>query len=424
MSARKSTDERKRRTPLAAWVATVARSGIGAPLLAALLVVTLALAPRAEAYIYWTDPDGTIGRANLDGTGVDESFISAAGSPCGLAVDDAHIYWAGGFGKTIARANLDGTDVEESFISHTNPNPCGVAVDDAHVYWATETGTPGVTSGTGTLARANLNGTGIDESFITGLDFPSGGVAVDDSRLYWINSSPDEIGELYGGPNRIGRANLDGTGVEEDFITAAPSITGVALDDTHIWLAHWGRFDAGILRTTLEGTGREGFLFGNLEDPDQPVPCGIAVNDTHVYWIEGNSIGRASLDRARVSNELITGISPAGGCGLAADALGPPPSNEFRFAKLKRNKRKGTVKLTMNVAGPGELDLDKTRRINADEESAEASGKEKLSVKARRKARKQLSRNGKAKVKARVTFTPEGGEPRTKSKRVKLIKRR
>ena len=86
-----------------------------------LLAVTLALAPRGEAYVYWTHPasstNGTpagIGRANLDGTDVGQDFITVANGTCGVAVDGAHIYWfAGG---SIARANLDGTGVDQDFI--------------------------------------------------------------------------------------------------------------------------------------------------------------------------------------------------------------------------------------------------------------------------------------------------------------------
>ena len=73
-------------------------------------------------HVYWTDaysfPPGTIGRANLDGTGVDQSFISGAQGPFGVAVDAGHVYWANGnFPGSIGRANLDGTGVDQSFIS-------------------------------------------------------------------------------------------------------------------------------------------------------------------------------------------------------------------------------------------------------------------------------------------------------------------
>src|SRR5262245_31206419 len=85
------------------------------PLLAALLAVSLALAARADAFVYWTNPgtnleSGTIGRANLDGTGVDESFIPIPGrhpiGVGGVAVNDTHIYWATRDPDLIGRANL------------------------------------------------------------------------------------------------------------------------------------------------------------------------------------------------------------------------------------------------------------------------------------------------------------------------------
>jgi hypothetical protein len=101
----------------------------------------------------------------------------------------------------------------------------------------------------------------------------------------------------------------------------------------------------------------------------------------------------------------------------------PEPPNDFSFGKVKKNKRKGTAKLTVNVPGAGELDLAKTRKVKADDESAEDAGKEKLRIKPKGKVRKKLKTKRKAKVKANVTFTPEGGEPHTESKKVGLKKR-
>ncbi len=107
--------------------------------------------------------------------------------------------------------------------------------------------------------------------------------------------------------------------------------------------------------------------------------------------------------------------------------LGPgEPSNEFTFGKLKRNKQKGTAKLTIEIAeGPGELELTKTKKVKADAEAVEGEGatEEKLAIKPKGKARKKLRKKGKAKVKAVVTYTPDGGEPNTKSRKVKLKKR-
>ena len=119
---------------------------------------------------------GTIGRANLDGSGVNQSFITGAGGP-GVAVDGAprlldqrsaghdragqprrqrrqpelhhrrqrpdrgggrrrpHLLGQHAAPNTIGRANLDGTGVNQSFITGAS-SPHGVAVDGGHVYWA------------------------------------------------------------------------------------------------------------------------------------------------------------------------------------------------------------------------------------------------------------------------------------------------
>src|SRR5436190_846943 len=71
--------------------------GVGVALLA-LLALVGASAPGAEAFVYWANQNGTIGRANLDGTGVNQRFITGTTTSenqaaAGIAVDAAHIYW-------------------------------------------------------------------------------------------------------------------------------------------------------------------------------------------------------------------------------------------------------------------------------------------------------------------------------------------
>jgi hypothetical protein len=82
------------------------------------------------AHVYWSNLSGgtTIGRANLDGSAPDESFITGAFHPCGVAVDPSHVYWANtGASPSIGRANLDGTGANQAFIA--GMNSCFVAVD-------------------------------------------------------------------------------------------------------------------------------------------------------------------------------------------------------------------------------------------------------------------------------------------------------
>jgi hypothetical protein len=271
------------------------RTGRAALLVAALLLLALAFAPRAGAFVYWAnDADvtsTTIGRANLDGTGVNQSFIDGANQPCGVAADGAHLYWANIDGS-IGRANLDGTGVNQSFIAGAaGNNPCGVAVDGTHLYWTNVDG--------GTIGRANLDGSGVNQAFIGGASGPCG-VAVDGTHLYWAN--------IDGGT--IGRANLDGSGMNQGFVGGASLPCGVAVDAAHLYWANLGGTTIG--RANLDGTGvNQGFVGG------ASAPCGVAVDAAHVYWANIDGIGRANLDGTGVNQGFVGASGP---CGVAVDA--------------------------------------------------------------------------------------------------------
>jgi len=91
---------------------------------------------------------------------------------------------------------------------------------------------------------------------------------------------------------------------------------------------------------------------------------------------------------------------------------------------VKRNKRKGTAKLTVSVPGPGDIELAQGKTVKGDEARADDAGEATLTVKAKGKAKKKLSSKGKAKVAADVTYTPDGGQPNTQTASVKLSKKR
>ena len=175
-----------------------------AMLLAALLGLVLAFAPRAEAFLYWsTDgaahggvgippPEGWIGRANLDGTGPDNSLIRVPGidTTDQVQVDGSHLYWTDVEEDAIGRAKLDGTGVDRAFIA-VPPDPngahvlSGIAIDGSHIYWTRS----GFAASSGSIGRANLDGTGVDQSFIANLDSPVG-LAVDGSHIYFGDYRP------------------------------------------------------------------------------------------------------------------------------------------------------------------------------------------------------------------------------------------
>jgi hypothetical protein len=280
--------------------------------------------PRAQLRLYWSDATG-IGRANLDGTGVIGHLITFNGvdsiettAACGVAVDRDYVYWP--TGGTLARAKRDGTGLDTSFIvSPAGAQSC-VAVDGAHIYWGTASGW---------ISRANLDGTGVNKDFIAGLGSDPGvptspcGIAVDAAHIYWTNPSTGSIG----------RANLDGTGVNQDFMTglgaSASGIPegpngplegpcGVAVDGTHIY---WGAPAGAIGRANLDGTGVNTSFIGA-----PGVVCGH--DSTYLYWVNSPpvqlgpepsasaSIGRAKLDGTNVKTAFITGSAFPSGCAI------------------------------------------------------------------------------------------------------------
>lgn len=242
-------------------------------LLAALLVSALALAPcagaRTHAHIYWITSGGEygsdIGRANLNGTGMNRHLISGAGIyPVAIAVSGRHIYWADVTKDTIGRASLDGTHVNPDFLSFPESpafRPHDIAVRGRYIYWA---------SLSGYIGRAKINGTHAQLKFIAIKYFFLGSLAVNARHLYWTGLAEEE-------PNVIGRANLDGTGVKNSFFQSETNPYRLAVGGGHFY---WTTPGFEIVRANLDGTGvRPKFITS-----DERYPGGIAVGGGHVYW--------------------------------------------------------------------------------------------------------------------------------------------
>jgi virginiamycin B lyase len=107
-------------------------------------------------------------------------LIAGAKAPAGIAVSGRYIYWANYGSGTIARARLDGSGVNERFIKAGDQyGIVGAAVDRQHIYWTDS----GIDPNSGTIGRANLDGTGVNQHFIRAGDSPVG-LAVDGEHIY------------------------------------------------------------------------------------------------------------------------------------------------------------------------------------------------------------------------------------------------
>ncbi len=157
------------------------------------------------------------------------------------------------------------------------------------------------------IGRANLDGTNANPEFISrygSSDIGQAcGVTVNQSYVYWADA-------LH---NTIGRANLDGSELNFSFITEAHDPCGVAVNESDIFWASASGDSIG--RANLDGTDvLPAFMVGVHN------PCGVAVDGSHIFWAEVHDgfIGRANLDGSAPAVNFIKGVQ--GMCGVAVNA--------------------------------------------------------------------------------------------------------
>jgi sugar lactone lactonase YvrE len=375
---------------------------IGCRVLLAAVLFALAMPATAGAYIYYSD-GSSVGRANLDGSAANNAFIPGLINAQGVAVDGQHIFWANFTSKYIGRADLDGSHVVVNMI-RTDGSPIGVATDGTHVYWADIDNNQ--------IGRATVDGADVRQGFITGANTVEG-VAVDGSHVYWNTAS-----------GYVGRANLDGTAPNQTFVPVPDFPTMVAVDAAHIYVTDFGGSN-GISRVGIDGMGVTPNFIAAGADPEA-----VAVDAGHVYWsnVNAGTLSRAAIDGSGKA-QIMSGLSSPS--GLAVDAL--PPPNKFSFGKLKRNKKRGTATLAVDLPGPGELALTGkglvVQRPAAEDRRADpayravSGGTVNLLIKAKGRKKRKLKHTGKVKVDPTVTFTPTRGTPATQSRPLKLKKK-
>jgi hypothetical protein len=384
-------------------------------------IVTLALPAGAGAFVYWGNADlgagTTIGRADLDGSGANPGFISAGRFPAGIAVDGQHIYWTNQAAGTIGRASLYGTAVNRFFMTGID-TPFGVAADGRHIYW---------TDGSGEIGRANLDGTGVEPSFIATGDAHPFGVAVDAEHVYWTNLIADTIG----------RASLDGSSADPGFITGPSTPVGLAVDSlpyataTAVACSPAGvTVPASTSCTATVGdtaaapsapTGTVAFRSTGGGSFGSPASCSLVAGPRSTCRITytPSAAGAATITAAYSGDA--TNAASKGTASLGVRG----PSNSFPLSRPKLDKRRGTATLTARIPGPGRLVL-RGEGLERNTRNASGAGSFKLTVRPRHRMRHRLERTGRATVKAKVSYTPHGGDARTKSKRMtlKLTRRR
>jgi hypothetical protein len=399
-----------------------------APLAAALLAVIslLILPPLASAnFVYWTNNGGTtIGRAKINGTGVNNSFITGLDNPHGVAVDSKFIYWSQGSATTgsIGRANLDGSGVNPNFIPHTPEinQPFGVTVTPTAVFWGEVNQF---------IGRANLDGSSPQPQFINlgSAGHSACGITADNSFLYWTDTAVS---------GAIGRASQAGGAPSTDFISGAVADAncGAAVDNSFIYWSGVGT----VGRAAIDGSGATDSFIPAAGGP----VGGVAVNSQFLFWVNPTSptfIGRSNINGSAPNSTFIVGSS-------SPRLLAAAPSNKITVNSITKKKKKGTATIDAKVPGPGQVTLNQTSTppdVNATAAAVKQIGLTipqassfnlavkpvgKTAKKLNKQIKKQLKKKHKAKATAKVKvfihFVPAGvaGVPNTQQVNVTLVK--
>ena len=386
------------------------------------LALLIAAPPAHANFVYWTSgtPNSSIARAKVNGTGLKTGFIPGLDHPQGVAIDSRYVYWTQGDASngSIGRANLDGTSPNPSFIPHSAglSNPSGIAVTPTSIYWQ---------NGGSSIGRASIDGTAPDPHFLNAADSRCGLVA-DPNFLYFLDN----------GGTEIGRTPFDGASVAPGFASIPEAFCGLAIDTNYLYWAS----DSGntVGRVPVSGGAAEaGFLDAGTSGGG---PSCVAVNPQFIFWgnYDTGAIGRANVNGSAVKPAFIPDAGVTG--PLEASQLAVAPSNKINVIGVSTSKKKGTAMIVGGVPGPGQLTLDQTdapgsgaaaagvQPVTLDLPRAETFGLVvKPTGKAARRLTRQVSKKGKGRVRVTVFihYVPAGvaGVPNAEPVSVLLVKK-
>lgn len=322
---------------IAAWLVVAAIAGAGAG--------------SAQAYIYWgvgglslIDGGGTtIARANQDGSVVNHTFISGLSAPDSIAISSDHIYWSTEGTGSIGRANLDGTDPDPTWISDAGALTLAVAGNS--IYWV----------GSGTLMRANLSDGSDQTTVLSKLSGPYA-IAADLTQstpaIYFASS--DEVYELNGsgeklvatfpgatfiwaltvahgiayagydqaGPAVIASEPIGGTSPNANTLPVGGNATGIAVEGSTIYWTDNGDTSNTIDRATI---GTNGSFANPVTVASEPGgPWGIAVDTT---------VDPTTTQLSCAPSQIAVGVQPTTCTVTVSDPVpGSPPTGTVSFS--------------------------------------------------------------------------------------------
>ena len=204
--------------------------------------------------------------------------------------------------------------------------------------------------GTDKIQRANLDGSGVEDLVSGGGLKGPDGLALDmaGGKMYWADA----------GANKIQRADLSGANVE-DLVTGLGIPYGLALDLSGGKMYWTNRQTNKIQRADLNGANVKDLVTSGLT-----FPGGLAldVSGGKMYWTNpgANKIQRSNLDGSRVEDLVTSGVSSP--TGIALDVSGGKMYwTDRRSDKIQRSNLNGSGVedlVTSGLDNPNGLALD------------------------------------------------------------------
>ena len=268
-------------------------------------------------WIYFADFGGDIRRAPIDGGPMDPTFRVRAEAGQQIAVDSQHLYWTSANSSKIGRSNLDGTGVDKTWLDTGQTgfgwNAEGVAVDGTYIYWLTLEGNVG---------RANLDGSSPNTSLVTGI--LAGGW---DHQLSIIDSTSPKA-PLAAALSNSTLPSITGTvAVGENVAASAGTWSATPAETYYQWQvssdsgATWSnaggsdattnnygprRGDVGKQLRVQVRAGAAGGVLTAVTSTAQTIAAIAAVPSTTLYWTGNTAIGSAWVNDT-------TGVAIPGG---------------------------------------------------------------------------------------------------------------
>lgn len=220
------------------------------------------------------------------------------GSPYGIAVDEAHVYWTNLRAKTVVKIAKNGDPKTRLQVSGGEGDPRFLALDDTNVYW-TEWGR-------GRVVTAAKSG-GAQRVLVSDQAQPWE-IAADATHVYF-GSSTD---------GTVKRVTKDGTSLET--IATGADAGAIAVDDENVY---WTERQGGTAGTVRRWSKREPLGRFVVLATNQSRPSGIAVDREAIFWttFNGGTINMLAKSAAPLSppTELARGQYTALGIALDSD---------------------------------------------------------------------------------------------------------